>query len=88
MRVVGEGKEYNEWGIRVVGVGHGSARSGTKEWTIFTEWVWNIYGAEFKKNIIRGCFWNVFRVFSDNILFMVQTPFKSALECLRLLENT
>ena len=60
MRVVGEGKEYNEWGIRVVGVGHGSARSGTKEWTIFLECVWNIYGAELKKNIIRGCFWNVF----------------------------
>jgi hypothetical protein len=49
MRVVGVGKEYNEWDIRVVGVGHGSARSGTKEWTIFPECVWNIFGAAFKK---------------------------------------
>ena len=54
------GEEYNEWDIRVVGVDHGSARSGTKEWTIFPECVWNNFGGELKKNIIRGCFWNIF----------------------------
>ena len=57
------GEEYNEWDIRVVGVDHGSARSGTKEWTIFPECVWNIFGAAFKKILVEGVFGIYFESF-------------------------
>ena len=61
--------EYWEWDTGVQRVGQKSSQFGP-------ECVWNIYGEYFWKIIIRRCFWNVFCIFLDNILFKVHIPFK------------